>query len=70
MTHEEMAAELTKAKWRVSPPITQDTCSHPNLQGMGSMGCDGSSTMESHCPVCGYKSKHVTPPRMASFAGF
>lgn len=40
-----------------------ENCKHPRKRGGGSVGCDGSSTMDWFCPDCG-KSEHMeTPPR-------
>lgn len=57
MTHEEMAAELRSAGWRVSEPLTQVNCKHPLMHGSGGMSSDGSGFQESFCPACGYRSR-------------
>lgn len=62
MTNEEMAAELTKAGWRVKEPLTQANCKHPNMMGSGGIGTDGSGFSENHCPACGYSSRHAWGP--------
>jgi len=62
MTNEEMAAELTKAGWRVQPPLTQANCPHTNMRGTMSTGIDGSGSSDMYCD-CGYRSKRSWGPR-------
>jgi len=63
MTNEEMATELRKAGWRVTEPLTQANCKHPNMRGSGGLSCDGSGFSEKHCPACGYRSRSEWGPR-------
>lgn len=70
MTHEEMAAELTRAGWRVKPPLTQENCPHYNQRGSLSMAYDGSGSSEMYCPDCGWVSKSVWPPRPPEMTHF
>lgn len=58
MTHEEMAAELRKAGWRVKEPLTPKNCRHPGMLGSGGINTDGSGYSKSRCPDCGYTSEH------------
>lgn len=62
-THEEMAAELTRAGWRVKPPLTQENCPHYNKLGSLYMAHDGSGSSETRCPDCGQVSKSTWPAR-------
>lgn len=62
MTHDEMAAELRKAGWRIEPPLTQENCKHINTRGYSAQGCDGSSSSETYCLDCGATWGHKTPP--------
>jgi len=63
MTHEEMAAELRKAGWEVSEPITQANCPHHDMRGSGGLSFDGSGYSESYCTRCGYRSRYDWGPR-------
>lgn len=68
MTHEEMAAELTRAGWRVRAPITKETCKHSMRIGSGMIGSDGSSKSSWYCPECGDSGHSETPSRPATEA--
>jgi hypothetical protein len=63
VTLEEMAAELRKAGWRVSEPITQSNCTHPNMRGSGGLSCDGSGYQEHYCLLCGFRSRSEWGPK-------
>lgn len=56
MKLKDMAAELRKAGWRVSPPLTQANCKHPNTRGSAQCGPTGFIS-EWWCLDCGYRSK-------------
>lgn len=52
MTNEEMAAELSRAGWRVQPPLTQENCKHERKNGWGHIRGDGTSRTEWTCQDC------------------
>lgn len=62
MTHEEMAAKLRRAGWRIQPPLTQENCPHHFRTGSGGMSTDGSGFSESFCPACGLRTKSEWGP--------
>ena len=63
MTNEEMATELRRAGWIVTPPIDRKTCRHPRKSGNGMVSSDGSSSYSWYCPDCYDGGETICPPR-------
>lgn len=61
MTHEDMAAELRVAGWRVQPPLTQENCPHLRNPGSAGINYDGSGYSEWWCADCGKHVRHEWP---------
>lgn len=61
MTDDEMVSALRAKGWRVSPPLTPETCKHPYMRGSASVAADGSGHSEGYCPDCGYRYRHDMP---------